>query len=339
VANDERVRTVCLLILAFVAGAFALNYLSPVMVPFVLALFFSLALRPVIDFFVRRLHMPTALALVTTIVIGVVILTVLGMLVAESISQVETGGYKAKADSFLDWIEDRIPLRMFGVESTHDAFDAMQKRGTGMLKELVDGLFSFMTDGILVLVFMIFLVAGHKPSTEPETGVWADIEGRVKKYLSTKILVSAGTGLVVFVVLEILGVPLALVFGLFSFLLNFVPNIGSIIAALLPLPIVALDPNISATTAILAITIPGAIQFLIGNVVEPKVMGSAVDLHPVTVLMALIFWGMIWGFVGMLLSTPLTATLKIVLGRIELTQPVADLLAGRKAEPSHTDET
>lgn len=332
-ANDERVRTVCLLILAFVAGGLALRYLAPVMVPFVMALFSSLALRPVIDLFVRRLHMPTALALVTAIFIGVAVLGALGVLVTESVSQVETSGYQEKLVSFGSWVEERIPLQVFGVKSRSEAFDRLEERGAAILKSTIDGLFGFMTDGVLVLVFMIFLIAGHKPSTRPETGVWADIEARVKQYLSTKIIVSALTGLLVFLVLQLLGVPLALVFGLFSFLLNFIPNIGSIIAALLPLPIVALDPQISTTTAILAITIPGAIQFLIGNVVEPKVMGSAVDLHPVTVLMALIFWGMIWGFVGMLLSTPLTATLKIVLERIELTQPVANLLAGRKTEP------
>ncbi len=68
---------------------------------------------------------------------------------------------------------------------------------------------------------------------------------------------------------------------------------------------------------------------MIGNVIEPKVMGEGLDLHPITVLLGLIFWGLVWGIVGMLLATPITAVLRIVLARIDATRPVAELLAGR----------
>ena len=130
-------------------------------------------------------------------------------------------------------------------------------------------------------------------------------------------------------VLAILGIDLALVFGLLAFLLNFIPSVGSLIATLLPLPVVVVSPDISATTAVLAIAVPGTIQFAIGNVIEPKVMGDALDLHPVVILLALIFWGVLWGIVGMLLATPMTAVMKILFEKIELTAPIADLLAGR----------
>ncbi|MFQ5550396.1 MAG: AI-2E family transporter, partial [Gemmatimonadales bacterium] len=79
----------------------------------------------------------------------------------------------------------------------------------------------------------------------------------------------------------------------------------------------------------LAVLIPGAIQITIGNVIEPMVMGEGLDLHPVTILMMLIFWGLLWGVVGMLLATPITAVVKIIFARIEITRPVAELLAGR----------
>ncbi len=80
---------------------------------------------------------------------------------------------------------------------------------------------------------------------------------------------------------------------------------------------------------ILAIAIPGAIQFGIGSLLEPKVMGRSLDLHPVVVLLGLIFFGMIWGIVGMILATPIVAVTKIILERIDETAPVAELLAGR----------
>ncbi len=79
----------------------------------------------------------------------------------------------------------------------------------------------------------------------------------------------------------------------------------------------------------MTLLIPGAIQFVIGSVLEPKIMREALDLHPVVILMALIFWGMIYGIVGMLLVTPITAITKILLERSELTSSIADVMAGR----------
>ena len=126
-----------------------------------------------------------------------------------------------------------------------------------------------------------------------------------------------------------------MVFGLFAFLLNFVPSVGSIISTVLPLPIVLVG-DYSVAIQILAIALPGAIQFIIGNVIEPRMLGDSMDLHPVTILLSLIFWGMIWGVVGTLLATPITAVVRILLEKGELTRPVAELMAGRSGAGSPT---
>jgi len=125
-----------------------------------------------------------------------------------------------------------------------------------------------------------------------------------------------------------LGVDLALMFGLLAFLLNFIPNIGSIIATLLPLPMVLVQSDATALSITLAVAVPGAVQLTVGNVIEPKLIGDALELHPVTVLLALILWGMLWGGVGMVLAAPLTAIIKILLDGTERTRPIARLLAG-----------
>ena len=329
--TDARVRTVCLVILTFIAGGVALYLLRPVMVPFVLALFFSYALRPVIELQVRRLRLPAGVALFNTILLGMGLLFLMGVLVSVSVTQLQSNAdsYQAQLDKLGDRVAAWLPLDKLNIDPDK-AFTNLEKRGQQFLVDAASALWSVVSDGILVLIFMIFLIAGHAPSTKKETGIWADIESRVKVYITTKVVVSAVTGTLVGIVLGICGVDLALVFGLFTFLLNFIPNIGSIIAALLPVPVVVLSPEISTAAAFVAILVPVAIQFVVGNVLEPRIMGTAVDLHPVTVLMALIFWGMLWGFVGMLLSTPLTATFKIALQRIEVTRPFADMLAGRR---------
>ena len=106
---------------------------------------------------------------------------------------------------------------------------------------------------------------------------------------------------------------------------------------LLPIPLVLVDPNFSLASLVMVVALPGAVQMIIGNVVEPKLLGDSLELHPITVLLSLIFWGMLWGLPGMLLAAPITAVLKILLESLELTKPVAKLLEGNissEAPPS-----
>ena len=176
-------------------------------------------------------------------------------------------------------------------------------------------------------VFVIFLLIGR--SARPRGSVWAEVESRVQRYLGIKFLVSLVTGFSVGSVLSFLGVPYALMFGLLSFLLNFIPSVGSVIATVLPLPVVMVDPSLSGSTAVLAIALPGAIQLTMGNFIEPKIYGESLGLHPVVTLMSLVLWGTLWGVVGMFLAAPLAAIVQILLGRLEHTRPFAEAMAGR----------
>lgn len=179
---------------------------------------------------------------------------------------------------------------------------------------------------LLVLVFVVYLVGGRTPSSH-KSGLWRQIDMRVRRYILVKVATSALTGVLVAVILTILGLDLAVVFGVLAFLLNFIPSVGSIIATLLPLP-VALVQYDTTMMVVLVLLIPGTVQLTIGNLIEPKIMGSALSLHPITVLLALVFWGILWGIAGMLLAAPITAVLKIVLDRVPGAHPIALLLEG-----------
>jgi AI-2 transport protein TqsA len=177
-------------------------------------------------------------------------------------------------------------------------------------------------------VFVAFLLIGGNWS-RTTTGIWGEIMARVRRYIVATAGLSAATGALVGLTLTLLGVPLAMAFGLFAFLLNFIPSIGSVIAVLLPLPVVLMSPDISGTTALLAIAIPSVIQFGIGNGLAPKILGDLLDLHPVVILLALMFWGTLWGVIGMLLATPITASLKILFARLDSTRMLSEIMAGR----------
>ena len=146
--------------------------------------------------------------------------------------------------------------------------------------------------------------------------------------LSVKIVTSLATALLIWIVLMAFKVKLAFLFGMFFFLLNFIPSVGSIIAVLLPTPVLFLQYGFGANFfVVLGLMI--ALEFTIGNLIEPRFLGDGMDLHPVVVIASLIFWSLVWGVPGAFLSVPITASIKIVLGKIKHTRPVAELLAGR----------
>jgi AI-2 transport protein TqsA len=193
-----------------------------------------------------------------------------------------------------------------------------------------------LTSGVLfVSVFVIFLLAGRNPYAE-HSQVYREVVQKVRRYVGTKVVVSAIVGVLVWLTLHKIGMELAGVFGVLTFLLNFIPSIGAIIATLLPIPIAVVEFGDTPSLIILVVVVPTVIHNIMGNFIEPKLMGSGLDLHPVTILLALSFWGLLWGVVGMLLAAPITAALRIVLMQFETLRPVANLLAGDFTKPAQS---
>lgn len=318
-----------LVILAAVAIAVVLVYTRAVMVPFVLALFISYLVMPLVDFLRYRARLPRGLSVFIALLATVGVLTVLGMLITMSarrllesadIYQEELTSLAVRAFS----IFDRFSLEL-GQGSLVEGIQQLPI--LNMVRSTLGTIVDLVSTGVLVTVFVIYLLLSRRPP-ELQHGVYAEINGKIRRYLVTKFLISASTGAIVGSILAIFGLDLALVFGVMAFLLNFIPSIGSVVSTLLPIPIAIIQFDDPWTIAAIII-VPGLIQFAIGNGIEPVVMGSGLDLHPVTILLALIFWGLLWGPVGMLLAAPMTAVLRIVLGRIDTTRTVAELLAGR----------
>jgi AI-2 transport protein TqsA len=331
---EQRIQTACLLTLTAVALAAALYWLQPVVVPFVFALFLAATLSPIVHFLTRSARIPHVVSVVIALLAVFIIVLVLGGFISVSIGQFagNVGSYQQQFQKLVNDTAEGLPLEQFGVdpETDIDLFSILPSGSVeGILRSLTGTIMGLLSKGLLVMLFALFILLGNPGTDEPRTGTVASIEARIKRYITTKVFLSIITGALVYATLALLGVRYAVTFGAFSFLLNFIPNIGSIVATLLPLPVVLLTPELSTTGQILAIAVPGAIQFTIGSVIEPKVMGISLDLHPAVVLLSLIFWGVLWGFEGMVLAVPITAVLRMSLERIESTAPIAALLAGR----------
>lgn len=187
---------------------------------------------------------------------------------------------------------------------------------------------------LLVVVFMLFeapsakhklavALSGNRDVAANESHINRVLQG-VISYLGVKTVVSLMTGICVWILLESIGVQYAVLWATLSFLLNYIPNIGSIIAGA-PIIIQALLLNTLPEAIGVSVGII-AINMVIGNVLEPKMMGKTLGLSTLVVFLSLLFWGWLLGTVGMLLSVPLTMALKIALESSPTTVRYAGLL-------------
>jgi AI-2 transport protein TqsA len=337
IAHEQRIQTFCLGVLTTIAVAASLFWLRSMLIPFVLAVFFSLGLTPFIDLLTKRLRVPRFLAILAALTLLFVIMSLVTSLITTSVSQLSENAkaYQQQVGLLMTRAVDLVPLERLGLEDdfVFDPRSLIPPKSVGsLLMGTTNAIVDLLSQGMIVMIYVFFLLSGGSSQRNLEGTVVGELSKSIKRYIVTQTILSGVTGLLVGTVLMTLGIDLALVFGLFAFLLNFIPSIGSIIATLLPLPVVLVSPEISTTVAVLAIGVPGAIQFTVGNIIAPRVLGSSLDLHPVTILLALMFWGSLWGVVGMLLATPITAVLKMLADRFERTQAIAHIMAGTFSE-------
>lgn len=332
--TERRIQTVCLVVIAAVLGATALHWLQPVMIPFVLALLLTYSLAPIVDWLILKLRLPRALAVLVAISLGFLLFSGLAGMVSSSVRTLA-----ANADTYQGRLVDlggqvSSTIASLGLDIGADNIEAqIRDLPVGAyITQAANVVVNTLSNTFLILIFAIYLLQGSTTRAGAANGMRSQIEGRIKRYLLIKVALSGLTGVLVTALLAMLGVDLALVFGVLAFILNFIPSVGSIIATLLPLPVALVDPDATATTLLLVLLLPGTVQIAIGNIIEPKLLGESLELHPITILLALIFWGMLWGIPGMLLATPITAALRIVFGHLDLTRPVARLMSGHLSE-------
>jgi len=198
-----------------------------------------------------------------------------------------------------------------------------------------------LSDTFLVLLYLLFLLLGrdrllHNLDIAFKSELASTIKEvvrktntQINKYIITKIWISLFTGILVSLTLWLFGVEFAFIWGLLTFLLNFIPNIGSIIASLFPI----VFSMVQFDNFVIVIWIASClllIQFLVGSVLEPKIIGHSMGISPVVVLFSLIFWGYAWGIIGMILAVPFAVMIKITMENISGLKPVSILISDHK---------
>jgi len=337
--QGNKVVTASLVIIVIFIGGVVLRLAKPVLFPFFIAIFLSFILSPALDS-LTRLRIPKAVSIIFILIITFFIIYLLGVLLYSSGKTFasEFPKYGQKISSILSTLQEK--LNPSG--STRDPLEWVGEldinRVGSLLLSSLGPFFSFISNLFLIFVFVIFVLAGRgktKAKIKATFDAWRsdkiinviqNIDHQIQKYLAIKTVVSFFTGAMATLVLMIFGVDFAIVFGFLTFLLNYIPTVGSVIATALPLIIAAFQFE-NLWPAFWIFIILGTIQMVMGNFIEPRLMGEGLGLSPLVVLFSLFFWGWLWGIPGMILAVPIVAVIKIVCSNIPPLEFVAALMS------------
>jgi len=321
-----------------------LQTLSFLFIPLFFAILACYAMGIPLDY-LKRLKVPGFLRIFVTIAFVMAVIFMLGKLVTVNIAafQEQLPVYETKFWEYAGHILAYFDISQEQGKEMLDSFfsNFKQKRLAslgGLVQTLSGSFFSFLGNLMWVLLFMIFILAEHEAFTRrlvkifgnegaaPVLETMARVNQSVQQYLGLKTIISLLTGALVTVVLWLFGVDFALLWGTLVFIMNFIPTIGSIVATVPPIAITLFQyGSISKTLLVAALLI--TVQVIVGNILEPKIMGRGLNLSPLVVLLSLIFWGWVWGIPGMLLSVPLTAVIRIGMEQVDSTRTVAALIS------------
>lgn len=344
-----RLLVVAACVVVLVAG---LRAASSIMIPFLVAVFIAAISLPVLTWLQHRL--PMIVAVLGTILLDLLVLALAGYLVGSTANQVagEMGEIQSTLTEWIEdsgeWLEERgVPVASWpavagGDDSLPRALFSRFEPGflvdfvNRTLRTTTAALSSFLVISLIV-IFTLFEAATFGPKVRAAFGS-AGAEARfaramheIQHYMGIKTVISLATGLLIGIWVGVLGVEFAIFWGLVAFVLNFIPNLGSIIAAV-PTTLLAMV-QIGVGRALLVALGYLVVNMVIGNFIEPPLLGRRLGLSTLVVVLSLVFWGWVWGPVGMLLSVPLTMVVKILLENTEEFRWVAVLLGdSREAE-------
>ena len=312
---------------------------SSLVVPFLLAIFLAIICTPLL-FWLKSRKIPESLGLL--LILGIVggLWLLLAMVIGSTLAEFSRNVpyYQDRLSLITREILQILADHGFSIDSAK--LEELLNPGKIMLfaAGLLNSLGGMVTNAFVILITFVFLLleaAGIPDKLRAVSGrsnaslnQYVSITEGVNRYLAIKTITSIATGGAVYMLLSVQKVDFAILWALLAFLLNYIPNIGSILAAIpaVLLSLIQLGPAQAAVSAIGFLLI----NIIIGSIIEPRAMGKGIGLSTLVVFLSLAFWGWVLGPVGMLLSVPLTMTVKIALGERDETRWIALLLGSNK---------
>ena len=320
---------------SFVIIVAGMYYAAPILIPFLLACFVAIICAPPLRFFMNlgiSSALSVTLVLTLLFVVGLLVLIFVGASLNDFTRDIPVYQVELKVN-----IESILAmLALYGLNiPEEDLLNLLNPVVTlGMASNALGRLGTALTNTFFIaftVAFILLEASTFKPkirlafkNSQDSLERFEMFMHSVNKYLAIKTVISLATGVFIWIGLEFIGVKHAILWGLVAFLLNYIPNIGSIIAAIPPV-ILALV-QLGFVPGVLTAALYLAVNTIIGNILEPQIMGHGLGLSTLVVFLSLVFWGSIFGPVGMLLSIPLTMIVKIALEHNEGTRWISIML-------------
>jgi predicted PurR-regulated permease PerM len=344
-----KIQTIAVPIIATMIVTSFFYYARPILVPVAIGITLAFMLSPAVRL-LERLKIPHVIA-----VIFIVLLTLIIFLSIAAVIAAQTGDLVVKLPGY--WASFKVQLAEFmerfpslaqylpgelSKEPTSLLEDIQWTDVTSVSKFLFAGLgsaFGLLWKLILILLITTFILIEQvgfknklanlfgKEQSGTARAIVDQISRNVSGFLSVKLSTTLGLAVVVTIGLLILGVPYAYVWGPLAGLLNLIPYIGAVVGAIPPM-IVASIENQSMWWLLYIGIFFLILQFLEGNIITPKLVGSKINLNLTSVLISTLYWGWLWGGVGVILAMPITATIKVICDHIESLRPIGSMLDG-----------
>ncbi|MCK4957592.1 MAG: AI-2E family transporter [Candidatus Cloacimonetes bacterium] len=342
--TNSRSLNISLGILSMAIMVYTLKTLQSIFIPLTFAIFLTFLFHP-INRFMKDKRIPVSVNMLVLVVIILFTFTLMGAIVYTSIASFVTEFPKYEealsemTKSFFTFIDMPFENVTSFLNNKVNWFQIADKLSLSKILSGTMGTFiDFFVKLLLTIVFMLFILIDRddlnkrvkKVLAEDRISLSENLVGKIgeqiNKYIVNKTLISLATGLISMIFIAIFGIDFVVISGLLIFILNYIPNVGSIIASAFPIIICFIQYGLSwqlvAISSALVTT-----QMVIGNFVEPRVMGHELQLTPLFVLISLIFWFWVWGPVGMILAVPLTSAITIIIKEIPSLKVISALIS------------
>jgi AI-2 transport protein TqsA len=344
--NDNKTFRLIKIAVALIVVGFAffiLKELQSILIPFFMALVISFLFDPLYEWFKKK-GFPAWAAILTVVVIIFIISNIASVFVFTSINTFTSGfsKYVQKIEGLGVSVTNTLNSLGISNEEIKKSFNVSQylsgEKLAGMLSDVISSIAGIFTNYILILIYVIFLltefgsiqrrilVAFSRERSRKIADILSDIFTDLRRYIVGKTLINLSHALLITIIFLVFGLDFAIVWGLLTFFMTYIPNIGAFISTILPF-VTALVQYDNPVVPVVLLIIMVVIAYVVGNLVEPKILGDKLNLSPLLLIFSLVFWGYIWGVVGMLLSVPIMSMIKIILSKFESTKPIAILMS------------
>jgi len=332
-------------ICCIIAGG-VLRLTSSVALPFTIAVLLAFVMFPLIKK-LDAIRAPRALSIILAVIIIVAGLYIFGMILFSSGVMVvnQFPQYEDRLIEIYTYI-----ARLFDLPFDEDltffenlwAQLGIRTFARDFAISLSNMLLQFIIGAVIVILFVVFLLLEASFFKEKLETAFAnrsqridkmghDLMSQVTRYLTAKFFISLANGVIFAVSFYFIGLEFAVVWGVLQFLLNFIPNLGSITAGVVISTFALIQFWPDPVPIIIVVAIILAVNLILCNIFDPKIVGEHVGISPLVILASLAIWGWIWGFAGMVLAVPMTVIIKIVCENIPIMEPVSILLGTRKS--------